>query len=144
MALGIALRRDPGDERWTLTIFVPLQDGVINGAVYALVAIALVLVFAVTRVIFVLQGRVRRFAALTVAAISVNGIAPSTPWFCWRSGFLVAISDVVWHFRDLTWKTRSPHRRAGSRLPIALLLLTQALALMKLSASLSTSRWRSR
>jgi branched-chain amino acid transport system permease protein len=32
------------------------QDGVINGAVHALVAIALVMVFAVTRVILALQG----------------------------------------------------------------------------------------
>ena len=39
------------------TIFLFLvQDGVINGAIYALAAIALVLVFAVTRVILVPQG----------------------------------------------------------------------------------------
>jgi len=40
-----------------LPIFVLLtQDGVTNGAVYALLALALVLVFAVTRVIFVPSG----------------------------------------------------------------------------------------
>jgi branched-subunit amino acid ABC-type transport system permease component len=32
------------------------QDGVTNGAIYALLALALVLVFAVTRVIFIPQG----------------------------------------------------------------------------------------
>lgn len=30
-----------------------LQDGVVNGAIYALLGMALVLVFAVTRVIFI-------------------------------------------------------------------------------------------
>ena len=33
-----------------------LQDGVVNGAIYALLGMALVLVFAVTRVIFIPQG----------------------------------------------------------------------------------------
>ncbi|NMG37527.1 branched-chain amino acid ABC transporter permease, partial [Azoarcus sp. TTM-91] len=32
------------------------QDGLTNGAIYALLALALVLVFAVTRVIFIPQG----------------------------------------------------------------------------------------
>jgi len=32
------------------------QDGLTNGAIYALLALALVMVFAVTRVIFVPQG----------------------------------------------------------------------------------------
>ncbi|MCK9988735.1 MAG: hypothetical protein AzoDbin1_05207, partial [Azoarcus sp.] len=32
------------------------QDGITNGAIYALLALALVLVFAVTRVIFIPQG----------------------------------------------------------------------------------------
>ena len=33
-----------------------VQDAIINGAIYALVAVALLLVFAVTRVILVPQG----------------------------------------------------------------------------------------
>ena len=40
------------------------QDGVTNGAVYALLALALVLVFAVTRVIFIPQGEFVAFGAL--------------------------------------------------------------------------------
>lgn len=46
-----------------------VQDGLINGAVYALVGLALVLVFAVTRVILIPQGEFVAFAALTVAAL---------------------------------------------------------------------------
>ena len=37
---------------WQIAILL-LQDGLTNGAVYALLGIAIVLVFAVTRVIFV-------------------------------------------------------------------------------------------
>lgn len=32
------------------------QDGIVNGAVYGLMALALVLVFSVTRIIFIPQG----------------------------------------------------------------------------------------
>ncbi|MBR7539506.1 hypothetical protein KC221_25310, partial [Mycobacterium tuberculosis] len=62
------------------TIFLFLmQDGIINGAVYALVALALVLVFAVTRVILIPQGEFVAFAALTAAALE-NGRLPGTVW----------------------------------------------------------------
>jgi hypothetical protein len=45
---------------WTQPIAALLtQDGVTNGAIYALLALALVLVFTVTRVIFVAFGRIR-------------------------------------------------------------------------------------
>lgn len=40
------------------------QDGIVNGAVYGLMALALVLVFSVTRVIFIPQGELVAFAAL--------------------------------------------------------------------------------
>ena len=53
---------------WTPTILLfLLQDGVTNGAIYALLALALVLVFAVTRVILVPQGEFVAYGALTLA-----------------------------------------------------------------------------
>jgi branched-chain amino acid transport system permease protein len=55
------------------------QDGVVNGAVYALLALALVLVFSVTRVIFVPQGEFVAFGALSMAAIA-GGRTPGTLW----------------------------------------------------------------
>lgn len=45
------------------------QDGITNGAIYALLALALVLVFSVTRVIFIPQGEFVAFGALSLAAI---------------------------------------------------------------------------
>ena len=56
-----------------------LLDGATNGAIYALVALALVLVFTVTRVIFVPQGEFVAFAALTVATFQA-GQVPGTVW----------------------------------------------------------------
>ena len=51
------------------------QDGVTNGAVYALLALALVLVFTVTRVIFVPSGEFVAWGTLTLAGLQL-GKAP--------------------------------------------------------------------
>ena len=45
-------------------ILLLTQDGVTNGAIYALLALALVLVFAVTRVIYIPQGEYVALGAL--------------------------------------------------------------------------------
>ena len=55
-------------------------DGVTNGAVYALLALATVLLFAVTRVIFIPQGEFVAFGALTLAMLQ-TGVVPGTVWF---------------------------------------------------------------
>lgn len=55
------------------------QDGVVNGAVYGLMAVALVLIFSVTRVIFIPQGELVAFAALSMAALQA-GRAPQALW----------------------------------------------------------------
>ena len=47
-------------------------DGIANGAIYVLVAIGLVLIFTVTRVIFVPFGDVVGYSALTVAALQLR------------------------------------------------------------------------
>src|SRR6185295_16523231 len=61
-----------------LPIFALLaQDGVTNGAVYALLALALVLVFAVTRVIFVPSGEFVAYGTLTLAGLQL-GKPPAT------------------------------------------------------------------
>ena len=55
------------------------QDGVVNGAIYALMALALVLVFSVTRIIFIPQGEFVSFAALSMAALQA-GKLPQVVW----------------------------------------------------------------
>jgi branched-chain amino acid transport system permease protein len=56
-----------------------LQDGITTGAIYLLLAIGLLIVFSVTRVIFVPQGDLLAFGALTVAALQ-SGKLPGTLW----------------------------------------------------------------
>ncbi|MFO1304544.1 MAG: branched-chain amino acid ABC transporter permease [Burkholderiales bacterium] len=51
------------------------QDGITNGAIYALLALALVLVFTVTRVIFVPSGEFVAWGTLTLAGLQL-GKAP--------------------------------------------------------------------
>jgi branched-chain amino acid transport system permease protein len=54
-----------------------IQDGITNGAIYALLGLALVLVFAVTRVILIPQGEFVTYGALTYASLSA-GQMPGT------------------------------------------------------------------
>jgi branched-chain amino acid transport system permease protein len=56
-----------------------LLDGVTNGAIYALLGLATVLVFAVTRVIFIPQGEFVAYGALTLAILQ-TGKVPGTVW----------------------------------------------------------------
>lgn len=61
------------------TALILLQDGIVNGAVYALLAVSLVLVFAVTRVIFIPQGEFVAYGALTYAALDERRL-PGSVW----------------------------------------------------------------
>ena len=74
-------------------------DGVMNGAVYALLALATVLVFAVTRVIFIPQGEFVAFGALTLAMFQA-GRVPGTVWFLLILAAAVALSDLVQGLRQ--------------------------------------------
>ena len=70
------------------------QDGLVNGAIYALLALALVMVFSVTRVIFVAQGEFVTLGAFTLAAIQA-GRAPGTFWLLCAAHGAVALRDGV-------------------------------------------------
>jgi branched-chain amino acid transport system permease protein len=69
-------------------------DGLTNGAVYALLALATVLLFAVTRVIFIPQGEFVAFGALTLALFQ-TGKVPGTVWFLLVLAGVVAVLDVI-------------------------------------------------
>ncbi len=83
------------------------QDGITNGAIYALLSLALVLVFAVTRVIFIPQGEFVAYGALSMAAINA-GFLPPTMWLVVTLGIAVAIVDSV----------AALHEEAAARLPM--------------------------
>ena len=71
------------------------QDGVVNGAVYGIMGLALVLVFSVTRVIFIPQGELVTFAALTMAVLQAKG-TPATLWLLIGMGALTLALEA-WH-----------------------------------------------
>jgi branched-chain amino acid transport system permease protein len=73
-----------------------VQDGVTNGAIYALLGLALVLVFSVTRVIFIPQGEFVTYGALTLASLDA-GRLPGTASLlvCFgAAAFLLDLWDV--------------------------------------------------
>ena len=70
------------------------QDGITNGAIYALLALALVLVFAVTRVIFIPQGEFVTLGALTLASLQA-GKTPGTLWLLLGAGIAIAMIDGI-------------------------------------------------
>ena len=71
-----------------------LLDGLTNGAIYALLAMATVLLFAVTRVIYIPQGEYVAFAALTLGMLQL-GQVPGTVWFLLAMAGLAAVLDAV-------------------------------------------------
>jgi len=104
-----------------------LQDGITNGAIYALLGLALVLVFAVTRVILIPQGEFVTYGALTYATLS-SGQVPGT-------ARLAVAMGVVAFGLDLFAGRRSLHPSRVGRafvvnivLPAAILALTYSLA----------------
>jgi len=76
------------------------QDGIVNGAVYALMALALVLVFSVTRVIFIPQGEFVAFGALTMALLQA-GRTPGTLWLLLALAALTLVVEAVRHQRGV-------------------------------------------
>ena len=100
-------------------------DGLTNGAVYALLALATVLVFAVTRVIFIPQGEFVAFGALTLALFQM-GKVPGTVWL-----LLIMAATVVG--ADLLHGVRQRHA-AGKLLRGALRTLALPVAASLLAA----------
>src|SRR5499427_9406064 len=87
------------------------QDGITNGAIYALLALALVLVFAVTRVIFVPSGEFVSYGALTLAALQL-GKPPGTV------GLLVGMALVAGAIETWDAARRRAWRALGRRLAL--------------------------
>ncbi len=85
------------------------QDGITNGAIYGLLALALLLVFSVTRVIFVPQGEFISYAALSLALLQA-GQLPGVVYVLVGGGLVAAAFDGA----------AAVHDRALRRLPAIL------------------------
>jgi branched-chain amino acid transport system permease protein len=102
------------------------QDGITTGAVYALLALALVLVFSVTRVIFIPQGEFVSYGALTLAMLQANKLPPT-------SLLLMALGAACF-LAELVEIVRRPERR--QRLPRTLASLAGRYLLFPLAVYL--------
>ncbi|MBR0879073.1 branched-chain amino acid transport system permease protein [Bradyrhizobium japonicum] len=76
----------------TIMLFL-VQDGITNGAIYALLGLALVLVFAVTRVILIPQGEFVTYGALTYASLAA-GQMPGTAKLALALGIGAFVFDL--------------------------------------------------
>jgi len=95
-----------------LPIFVLLtQDGVTNGAVYALLALALVLVFAVTRVIFVPSGEFVAYGTLTLAGLQLGKPPPTI-------GLLIGMASMAGAMEVVACIARGEARQIPRRIAL--------------------------
>ena len=112
------------------------QDGITSGAIYALLALALVLVFSVTRVIFIPQGEIVAFGALTLAAMQSNRFPHSAT-------LLVALGLCCFAYEVVSTLRSAERRHFAARsigmaavkfvlLPVALYMGTRAVTGMTL------------
>ena len=111
-------------------LLILVQDGVVNGAIYALLALSLVLVFTVTRVIFIPSGEFVAYGALAYAAFDA-GRLPGCAWLLLGLGgaaFLAGLRQV--HGR----RARLWLAAETLLLPAAIVLLAWDLAPLKLGA----------
>jgi branched-chain amino acid transport system permease protein len=110
----------------TILLFL-LQDGITNGAIYALLGLALVLVFAVTRVILIPQGEFVTYGALTYATLSA-GQVPGTARLALAMGFVAFCLDIISARKSLNLRRMLRALGVNILLPLAVLVLTTWLA----------------
>ena len=88
-----------------------IQDGVTNGAIYALLALALVLVFTVTRIIWIPSGEFVTYGTLTLAGLQL-GKPPGTV------GLLIGVAIVAGVVEAVSTLRRGEARKLPRRLAL--------------------------
>ena len=111
-------------------VLLLIQDGITNGAIYALLALVLVLVFTVTKIIFIPQGEFVAWGALTLAAIQTDRF-PETVWILIFLGVATFVIDAIVCLRHRIYKGLTKSFASNLCLPFVLML---ALAQLNLAA----------
>jgi len=91
------------------------MDGVASGAIYVLIGLGLVLIFAVTRVIFVPFGDIAAFTALTLASLETGGL-PGTV------GLVAVLAVLPPRWRALRLVRARALNPAAARFPLLFVL----------------------
>jgi branched-chain amino acid transport system permease protein len=110
----------------TIMLFL-VQDGITNGAIYALLGLALVLVFAVTRVILIPQGEFVTYGALTYASLS-SGQIPGTARLAVAMGIVAFALDLFSARKSLRLPLVGRAFAVNIMLPAVIFALTSRLA----------------
>jgi branched-chain amino acid transport system permease protein len=76
------------------TSLILAQDALTNGAIYTLLAMAMILIFGTTRILFVPQGEFVSYGALTLASLQL-GLMPGTVWLLLALAGVAAIMETV-------------------------------------------------
>src|SRR3974390_2220208 len=100
-----------------------LQDGITNGAISALLGLALVLVFGVTRVILIPQGEFVTYGALTYASLC-SGQMPGTAKLAVAMGAAVFLFELLAARRAFHGKRIARAFVVNTVLPCAVLATT--------------------
>jgi len=111
-----------------------IQDGISTGAIYVLVGLGIVLIFLVTRVIFVPFGDVVGYAALTLAALQMKQM-PGTVWLVLTLAAMASATEIYALLR-----ARQPQRLPRALLFYAVLPILPAL-LVWLAAGRDLPMW---
>jgi branched-chain amino acid transport system permease protein len=106
----------------TILLFL-VQDGITNGAIYALLGLALVLVFAVTRVILIPQGEFVTYGALTYASLA-SGQMPGTAKLAVAMGVAAFAMDLFAARRALVGRKIARGFALNVVLPVIVLAAT--------------------
>jgi branched-chain amino acid transport system permease protein len=103
------------------------QDGLTNGAIYALLALALVLVFAVTRVILVPAGEYLTIGTLTLAAFD-QGRVPGTVYLVIGGAIIAGLMEATTRARRGEWTLLTRRLLLWTAAPVALAVIAAVLA----------------
>jgi branched-chain amino acid transport system permease protein len=94
-----------------------VQDGITTGAIYALLALAIVMVFRVTRIILVLQGEFVSYGALTLANFQ-SGTVPQLTWLLVGLGLICFAAELIQYRYRLSIRRVARSAAVNIALPI--------------------------
>ncbi|MFK4751807.1 MULTISPECIES: branched-chain amino acid ABC transporter permease [Oceanospirillaceae] len=107
------------------------QDGLTNGAIYALLALSILLVFTVTRILLIPLGEFVTFGALTMAAIQL-GKTPSVEWLLLALMLVSCGMDLYDQLRTRINSRKIQHMVLKVGYAVVMVILMQTLPLAEL------------
>lgn len=98
------------------------QDGITNGAIYALLAMSILLVFTVTRVLLIPLGEFVTYGALSMAMIQA-GKSPSVEWLLLAMTLATSFLDIYQHRRSKLSASAATLKMTGIKIAYAVIMV---------------------